>query len=531
MSVNSDFYKFCRSGATGDVVKAIGQGVDVNARDENGNTALIFAASDRPRLEIIRALLEGGADAKARNADGATALMFASARTMRPDIITLLLNAGADANAELANGWTALMFAAADNPDPEVIKALWCGRAQMNHRAGDGTTALMLAAERNPNVDVVTELIKYGAHVNAKDDSGRTALIGAALRNSRIVSQPDPNPEIIDALLDGGADVNAVWDGDRAIDIVRDSPYLRGTDTLSRLGVLSAQGDGDRETMIERFIASLDVSLSTRAIYRKKLRYFFSWLTARGIRQPERGDILAWRDEMMSGNKRPVTVMNYLFVVRNFFHWAHKEGLCDDIGEGIESPKVERVFKDDTLTHEQVQEMLSNIDRSNISGLRDYALLSLIVSCGLSYAEVSKAKIGDIETENGEVFLNVSDGRVKVPESVMGALREYWNVRGEVKPESPVFNGGQTHKRQPMSARAIGLVMKGIARKIGLDKAVFTPNSLRHTAVRLALRSGKRIEDVKRLARHRYIGTTYRYGSAPAKRRLTCCDTITEAVF
>ena len=527
MTENSDFNKFCRSGAAGDVVHAIGKGVDLNARDENGNTALIFAASNRPRIEIIKVLLDNGADAKARNSDGATALMFASAKTERPDIITLMLNAGADANAKLKNGWTALMFAAMENPDPEVIKALYCGKAQMNHRAVDGTTALMLAAERNPNPDVVRELIKYGAHVNTKDDSGRTALIGAALRNSKLVSEPDPNPEVIDALLDSGADVNAVWDGDRAVDIVRESPYLQGTDTLTRLETLS----WDRAALIDTFLASLNIIHGSAASYRKRLRYFFSWLDAHGIRQPGSEDIRTWRGELMSGSRSPVTVAGYLNIVRQFFQWAYREGLCGDVTKGLEIPKIERDFQDDTLTQDQVQKMLDGIDRSDITGLRDYALLSLLVSCGLGYAEVSKARIGDIEADGERAFLNIGGERVNIPAHVMNVLREYWNVRGKSRPDAPLFTGEKTHKNQPVSVRTIGGIAKRAAQRIGADEERFTPSTLKHTAVKLALQSGKRIEDVKKFARHRYIGTTYRYSTASGKRGHTCGDTIASALF
>ena len=446
MTVNSDFLKFCQSGATRDVLRAIRQGADVNERDENGNTALIFAASKRPRVVIIRALLEGGADATARNNDGATALIFAAAKTMRPDVITLMLNAGADANVELANGWTALMFAAAENPDPEVVKALWCGRARINHRAEDGTTALMLAAERNPNADVVKELIKYGAHVNAKDNGGRTALIAAALRNSRLVSEPDPNPEAIDALLDGGADVNAVWEGDKAIDMVKDSPYLQGTDTLTRLETLS----GDSPILI-----------GASSLLREE--------SAKSL--------------------------------------------------------------DDTLTQEQVGRLLGGIDRSHVIGLRDYALLSLIVSCGLSYAEASRIRIRDIDTDGGEAFLNVGGGRVRIPARVMDALREYWEARGESEPDAPSFTGLRTHKNQPMSAKAIGERARRAAQGLGADGERFRPGTLKHTAVKLALQSGRRIEDVKKFARHRYIGTTYHYSVLSRKTGHTCGDTIASALF
>ena len=122
-----------------------------------------------------------------------------------------------------------------------------------------------------------------------------------------------------------------------------------GTDTLTSMKVLSADEakaapDG---SLIEKFLASLRIAPSSREFYGRKLRYFFAWLDARGISQPERKDIIAWREELTSENRKSSTVTCYLNIVRQFFRWAHEEGLCDDIGDGVDAPKVERVFRDD----------------------------------------------------------------------------------------------------------------------------------------------------------------------------------------
>ena len=139
--------------------------------------------------------------------------------------------------------------------------------------------------------------------------------------------------------------------------------------------------------------------------------------------------------------------------------------------------------------------------------------------------------MSDIETTNEGSSLKVAGERVKVPDTVMNALRAYWDVRSDIdRSDAPLFTGEGTHKRRPMSARTIGNVVKDIAQGSGVDVRSFTPRSLKHTAVRLALQGGNRIEDVKNFARHRYIGTTSLYGGM-SKRRPTCGDTVAAAIF
>ena len=90
--------------------------------DDYGNTALMIAAS-RCATDIIKTLIDKGADVNAKNNNGETAL-FLVARQRRvfstPDInktivgntIKLLIDKGADVNATNNNGETALMVAA-----------------------------------------------------------------------------------------------------------------------------------------------------------------------------------------------------------------------------------------------------------------------------------------------------------------------------------------------------------------------------------------------------------------------------------
>lgn len=97
-------------GETRVVKSLLDRGVDVNARDSNGFTALLFAARNG-HADTVKLLLAGGADVNAKSELlGYTALMSAitSAKII---IIKDLLDAGADVNARNDDGITALSFA------------------------------------------------------------------------------------------------------------------------------------------------------------------------------------------------------------------------------------------------------------------------------------------------------------------------------------------------------------------------------------------------------------------------------------
>jgi ankyrin repeat protein len=179
--------------------------------------------------ENVRAAISNGADVNQRDKDGATPLMYAARNSQNPEVITALLDAGADVNArDPKYGTTPLMFAAAANKNPEMISMLLEAGADLKARSEGGLTVLMWAAGRNPNPEVITTLLKAGAELEARNKFGATALMYAAADNQ--------NPEVISSLLEAGSDAKAKDNtGKAAFDYAQNNPRLKGTDAYRQL--------------------------------------------------------------------------------------------------------------------------------------------------------------------------------------------------------------------------------------------------------------------------------------------------------
>jgi len=183
----------------------IAAGVDVNARNEYDETALI-ASIYHNNTEIIKLLLAAGTDIDAQNNHGDTALMLAVGRPglvprCEIEAVKLLLAAGADVNIQANNG-TALMWGASRG-NVDIVKLLLDAGADIHAKCGIGT-ALMWAAYRG-RVETIKHLLAAGADVNAKSDNGETALMWA-------VGKPGISAgskiEAVKPLLAAGAGVN-----------------------------------------------------------------------------------------------------------------------------------------------------------------------------------------------------------------------------------------------------------------------------------------------------------------------------------
>lgn len=152
----------------------IAAGAAVNARTQEGMTALMWAARGNADAQLLLRLLDAGADPNLRDAKSNTALIYSvhSVESMRT-----LIGHGADVNAQSNDGATALMTAAAGDHVESVRYALAAG-AELHARSRFGRTALMVAV-RNGAAASVRLLIAHGGKVNDKDVDGKSVLVHA----------------------------------------------------------------------------------------------------------------------------------------------------------------------------------------------------------------------------------------------------------------------------------------------------------------------------------------------------------------
>jgi ankyrin repeat protein len=106
------------------VKELLEKGVEVSARDDRGQTPLMFAAWMSNTPEIVQLLLDKGAEIEARDEGGETPLSFATRNSSTPEIVTLLLENGAEVNVKSNLGSTPLIWAAFDSSFPEIVTML-----------------------------------------------------------------------------------------------------------------------------------------------------------------------------------------------------------------------------------------------------------------------------------------------------------------------------------------------------------------------------------------------------------------------
>ena len=292
------------------------------------------------------------------------------------------------------------------------------------------------------------------------------------------------------------------------------------------------------QDLFSRWIAFIDASPKTVEAYTKGIKYFGEYLSVCGIRQPTRETVIAYRDELKK-NHKPTTVQSYLEAVKLFFQWTEQERLYPNIAAHIKGAKLDSEYKRDYLTTKQVSKLLDAIDTSTLKGLRDYAVLSLMVTTGLRTISIVRADIGDIRTAGDSVALYYQGkgheekaDYVKIAEPVEDAIRKYLVLRGETDSSAPLFSSiSNRNSGGRMTTRSISRVAKNHLIEIDLKSDRLTAHSLRHTAATLNLLNGGTVEETKQLLGHANINTTLIYSHALERAKNDSENRIAKAIF
>ena len=103
----TDLFNLVKTGDAAAVREKLVAGANINARDQYGQTPLMYAASESNNAEVISALLGSGAELNAQTDTGWTALMYAARDADNLAVPLYLMNAGADPTLRNSEGQSA----------------------------------------------------------------------------------------------------------------------------------------------------------------------------------------------------------------------------------------------------------------------------------------------------------------------------------------------------------------------------------------------------------------------------------------
>ncbi len=272
-------------------------------------------------------------------------------------------------------------------------------------------------------------------------------------------------------------------------------------------------------------------SESSHRTYDYAIDRFVDWYCSEPRLAFNRTVVLRYRIHLEQLRYAPSTINLHLAAVRRLAFEAADTGLLSpELAGGIARVKgVKRlgVRMGNWLSATQGKSLVDSYPTNSIRGLRNRAMVSVLIGCGLRRAELLSLRFEDLQIREEHwviADLNGKGGHIRtvpVPSWVKSSVDRWASASGlstgrifrAIDRFGRVWGDGLTDK-------VIWLVVRHAALKIGLPQ--LAPHDLRRTCARLCYLAGGELEQIQFLLGHVSVQTTERY--------LGCKQKLKEAV-
>jgi integrase/recombinase XerD len=180
----------------------------------------------------------------------------------------------------------------------------------------------------------------------------------------------------------------------------------------------------------------------------------------------------------------------------------------------LESPKLGRKLPD-TLSIEEINQLIDAIDLSKPEGTRNKAMLETLYSCGLRVSELINLKISNLDFNEG--FIKVigkgnKERLIPIGAAAIKYINIYTdNIRNHIKLPTEYSDILFLNRRGKQLTRVmIYVIIKELAEKIGLNKSI-SPHTFRHSFATHLVEGGADLRSVQQMLGHESITTTEIY--------------------
>lgn len=261
---------------------------------------------------------------------------------------------------------------------------------------------------------------------------------------------------------------------------------------------------------------------------------FLPWVEATGQKGFNKATVNAHIAYLRENGITASSINQRLTAIRKFALEAADNGLIDHstaqaIGRA-EGVRTEGKRLGNWLSKEQAQALISAPDVSTVKGLRDRAILAVLLGCGLRREECAGLQVEHIQQRDGRwVIVDLVGKRSKMrsvpmPAWAKAAVDTWCKVAGCANGSvfRSIRRGGHV-QTDGMTAQAIRDVVAGYSLQIGLTVA---PHDLRRTFAKLAHKGAAPIEQIQLSLGHASVQTTERYLGVTQDLTSAPCDVL-----
>jgi len=201
--------------------------------------------------------------------------------------------------------------------------------------------------------------------------------------------------------------------------------------------------------------------------------------------------------------------------VKSFFTYLQlEEWRNDNPAELLETPRLGMKLPD-TLSLEEINELIDAVDLSLPEGERNRAMLETLYGCGLRVSELTELKLSDLFFK--EKFIRVTgkgnkQRLIPIARYTMKIINIY---RDQVRVHQSIEKGFEDYlflnrRGKKLTRVMIFTIIRQLAEKVGNPKRI-SPHTFRHSFATHLLKNGADLRSIQMMLGHESITTTEIY--------------------
>jgi integrase len=261
-------------------------------------------------------------------------------------------------------------------------------------------------------------------------------------------------------------------------------------------------------------------SPGSRRVHRYAIEQFIAWYCSEPRLAFNRIVVARYRMYLEARGLAANTINQQLAAVRRLAHEAADAGLLSpELAAGITRVRGVKQLgfrSGNWLTLDQSTAVLNHACGDSVRAKRDYAMLAIVLGCGLRRSELVGLEIREVQTRQGHwaIVDLIGKGRriptVPIPQWAKRALDRWITAAGIT--DGRIFRAVTKRGKvwgKGISQNVVWYVVRDCCKSVGLEH--IAPHDLRRTCAKLCHSGGGELEQIQFLLGHASVQTTERY--------------------
>jgi integrase/recombinase XerD len=265
----------------------------------------------------------------------------------------------------------------------------------------------------------------------------------------------------------------------------------------------------------------LEKSLSPNTIdaYGLDLEKLIQFMQLRGIKAGPEGislkdlqEYIKWIAELGMSERSQARIISG---IKAFYRYCAQEEITkNDPTELLSAPKLKKTLPD-TLTFEEIELLIAQIDQSKPEGGRNKALLETLYSCGLRVSEVINLRRSHLYLDIGFIRVIGKGDKERLIPIGTDAIKYIHIYLHLIRVHSPEKKGCEdilflNRRGGKLSRVMVFYIIKDLALKANIQKSI-SPHTFRHSFATHLVEGGADLRAVQEMLGHESITTTEIY--------------------